>query len=112
MPISRLRALSAWSKAGHVFLEGKFAAVGVLEPPAIVPQVAEQLQHQRAGEPHGVERIGAAHVVELGLERRDGDRAGPAPVALLARPADLGPELQALAAGAQAPPLRTGAEVF
>src|SRR5262245_13389856 len=108
MPVSRLRALSAWSKACLVVLERKRAAVGVLEAPALGLQVAEQLQDQRAGEPHRVERIGAAHVVELVLQRRDGDRARPAAVALRARLADLGAQRQALAGGAHADHLELG----
>src|SRR6185503_4306984 len=99
MPIRRLRALSACSKTRLVVLERKLAAVRVLEPPALVLEVAEELQHQRAREPDGVEGIGAAHVFQLALERRDGDRARPAAVALLARPADLGAERKPLAVG-------------
>src|ERR687897_109972 len=98
MPISRLRALSAWSKTCLVVLERKLAAVGVLEAPALGLEVVEQLEDQHACQPHGVERVRAAHVLERALEWRDRDRARPAPVALFARATDLGPERQALAA--------------
>src|SRR5688572_15155849 len=112
MPTRRLRALSAWSKARPVILERKLGAVGVLQPPALVAQVAEQLQHQRAGEPHGVEGVGAAHVVELALERGDLDRAGPAAVALLLRPPDLREQRDALAVGAHAGDRELGDQVL
>src|SRR5262245_53768061 len=112
MPVRRLRALSAWSKARLVVLERKRAAVRVLQAPAFGLQVAEQLEDQDAREPHRVKRIGAAHVVEPVLQRRDGDRARPAAVALLARPADLGLERQALAAGAHADDLELGDQVL
>src|SRR5919109_4990284 len=77
-----------------------------------MPPVAKELEHQRGGEPHRVERVGAAHVVELRFERRDCDRARPALVALLARPADLRPELQALAVGSDADHVEPGDEVL
>src|SRR6188508_278142 len=102
MPTSRLRALSACSKRGLVVLQRERAAVAVLELPALGLQVAEQLERKHAGEPHGMERVGAEHVVEPGLERIDGDLARPAPVALLLRPADLNRERDALAAFAYA----------
>src|SRR5688572_72890 len=117
MPVSRLRALSACSKLfrvqpGTVVVERKFAAVPVLQLPAVGLEILQQLQHQRARQPYRVERVGAAHVVGLLLERLDLDRARPAPVALLARPADLQPQLHALAGFAHADHLELGDQVL
>src|SRR5688572_15061070 len=100
MPVSRLRALSACSKLfrvqpGTVVVERKFAAVPVLQLPAVGLEILQQLQHQRARQPHRVERVGAAHVV-----------------ALLARPADLQPQLHALAGFAHADHLELGDQVL
>src|SRR5688572_11319771 len=117
MPVSRLRALSACSKLfrvqpGAVVVERKFAAVAVLQAPSVGAQVLQQLEHQRARQPYRVERVGAAHVVGLFLERLDLDRARPAPVALLARPADLQPQLHALAGFAHADHLELGDQIL
>src|SRR5688500_828920 len=46
MPIRRLRALSAWSKTRLVVRDGKLAAVGVLEAPALGLEVVEQLEDE------------------------------------------------------------------
>src|SRR5512138_2862959 len=92
MPISRLRALSACSKsaaflrrlvqAGEVQLEREGAAVGIEQHRAGRLQVREELEDERAGKPYGVERIDAAHVERLLLQRRDADPADRAAIRL------------------------------
>src|SRR6185436_15466571 len=89
-------------EARAVGVERKRAAVAIFQRPALGLQVFEQLERERAREPNRVERIGAAHRVELRVERRNRDLAGPAAVALLLRAADLDAHRQALAVGAHA----------
>src|SRR5260221_3665478 len=71
---------------GEISLERKFAAVGVLQPGAAVPQLRQQLENQRAGEPQGVEGVDAAHIERLLLQRRHHHATQPAAVALALRP--------------------------
>src|SRR5258707_4235570 len=93
--VSRLRALSAWSnlalavQAREVSLQRELAAVGVLEPGAALPELREQLEDERAGEPHGVERIDPAHLHRLLLQRLDEHARDPS-VAFLVRRANAG----------------------
>src|ERR1044071_9226637 len=83
MPVSRLRALSAFSilrpgaEPGEVGLERERAAVGRFERDAFALQMAEQLEHQRAGEPGGMERDHALYAHRLLVDRRQLDRAEP-----------------------------------
>src|SRR5437773_3165495 len=91
--MSRLRALSAWSNLGlavqarEVSVEGKLGAVGVLEARAALLELREQLEDERAGEPHGVERIDAAHLDRFVLQRLDQHARDPS-VGLRVRRAD------------------------
>src|ERR1043165_1491193 len=88
MPVSRLRALSAFSilrpgaEPGEVGLERERAAVGRFERDAFALQMAEQLEHQRAGEPGGMERVHALYAHRLLVDRRQLDRAEPLALAL------------------------------
>src|SRR3954470_6224777 len=103
MPIRRLRALSVCSKLGllvqpgEVGVQGKLAAVAVLEPRAFGPQLGQELEHERGREPDGVEGVDAAHVDRVVLQRLDLHAADPVAVVAFVRRPDARVELDALA---------------
>src|SRR5687768_10563014 len=59
-----------------------------------------------------MEGAAAAHIVDIRFERGDRDLAGPAAIALLARPADLGAQFDAFAVGPHGDDLELGDEVL
>src|SRR2546428_9120129 len=84
MAVRRLAALSAWSiarlavQSRDVGVERKLAAVLVPQRDAFAPEGAEELQHQRAGEPGGVKGVDAFDVHRILVDRRELHRAHPA----------------------------------
>src|SRR6185503_15719479 len=103
MPVSRLRALSAFSilgpgvEPGQVGFERKAGAVEHLELDAFRLQIAEQLEHQRAGEPGGMEGVDALYAHGLLVDGGELDRADPGVLRFGLRAADARGERNLLA---------------